>query len=107
MSCGNCEMCRKGRHCAHVLLLSPKDSSDADRLWRRFRESGTEPGHVDLSKRTTVEAGRRVEPDEHLALVPCSDCRDQVVVLAYIAPIIAAHRLRITCHECHAARRAA
>lgn len=96
-------MCAQGKPCCHVLLLSPKDSSDADRLWRRFRESGTEPGHVDLSKRTPVEAARAKEPDEPIALVRCGECRGQAAVLAYIAPLLEAHRLSVNCRDCQVA----
>lgn len=84
----------------HVLLLSPKDSSDADRLWRRFAESGTEPGHVDLSKRRPAEATRPREPDEATARVACGQCSGEAVVLAYIVPLLEAHRLTVNCLYC-------
>lgn len=103
MTCGACKPCLAGQHCAHRLLLSPKDSSDADRLWRRFHESGTEPGHVDLSKRTPVEAQAAKEPDEPIALVRCGDCHGQAAVLAYIAPLLTAHRLTVNCRDCQEA----
>jgi hypothetical protein len=96
-------MCAKGAPCCHVLLLSPKDSSDADRLWRRFRDAGTEPGHVDLSKRAPVaEHAVKVEA-EPLALVRCGDCRADVPVFAYIATLIQAHRIGLNCHACQEA----
>ena len=100
MSCGACDLCRNGKHCAHRLLLSPKDNSDADRLWRRFRESGTEPGHVDLSKRTAAEVARKREPDEPTAVVRCGECHGDAVVLGYIVPLLEAHRLTVACRDC-------
>jgi hypothetical protein len=86
-----------------VLVLSPKDNSDADRLWRRFRESGTEPGHVDLSKRSPAEVARKSEPDEPIAVVRCGECRGDAAVLAYIAPLLEAHRLTVNCRDCQEA----
>jgi len=102
VSCG-CRCCLAGTRCAHVLVLSPKDNSDADRLWRRFRESGTEPGHVDLSKRSPAEVARKSEPDEPIAVVRCGECRGDAAVLAYIAPLLEAHRLTVNCRDCQEA----
>ena len=93
-------MFAKGAPCCHVLVLDHKDSSDADRLWRRFRESGTEPGHVDLSKRTPAEVARAKEPDEPVTVVCCGECRGDAVVLAYIVPLLEAHRLKVNCRDC-------
>ena len=93
-------MCAKGAPCCHVLVLDHKDSSDADRLWRRFRESGTEPGHVDLSKRSPAEVARKREPDEPVAVVRCGECRGDAAVLAYIVPLLEAHRLTVACRDC-------
>jgi hypothetical protein len=98
-----CKCCLAGAPCAHRLLLSPKDSSDTDRLWRRFRESGTEPGHVDLSKRTPLEQRAKLEPDEPMALVRCGGCRTDVAVFRYVADLLTAHRLGVNCRDCQEA----
>jgi hypothetical protein len=62
----DCRPCEAGLPCARVLLLSPKDDSDATRLWHRFKDNP--PGYVNL----------RVSPTEHRAAQEAREPSEQI-----------------------------
>lgn len=91
MSCA-CRCCLAGTRCARVLVLSPKDNSDADRLWRRFHDAGTVPGFVDLSKRTAAEQRAIREPAEPTELVTCRECGGSYAMAVYLVHALRSQR---------------
>ena len=97
MSC-RCQCCQAGTRCAHVLVLAPKDHADADRLWRRYAESNTVPGYVDLSKRTANEQRAIREPAEPTELVTCRECGGSYAMAVFL--VAALHSQRAPAPPC-------
>jgi len=99
VSC-QCKCCQAGQRCAHVLVLTPKDNADADRLWRRFAESNTVPGYVNLRRSSTGEERVRREPEEPTSVLTCDDCRRPFTLFTYIADLLTRHKFRPSCPAC-------
>jgi len=79
MTC-SCRCCLASQPCAHVLVLSPRDNSDASRLWARFVDSP--PGFVNLKVAPKEHRAERRD-DEPVEVIPCR-CGSSHAVLAYI-----------------------
>lgn len=100
----NCKCCATGAPCAHALLLSPKDSSDATRLWARFAENG--PGIVNL-KVTPAEQRASLDKAEPTESMRCRSCGALYALFAYLVAFLREQRAPIPdCQAC-GARRAA
>ena len=81
----NCRCCEVGAQCARVLVLSPKDNSDATRLWARFAENGPQP--VSL-KVTPQEQRIRRENAEPVEPVLCRACGSTFALFVYLAKFL-------------------
>lgn len=102
MSC-ECRCCATGARCAHVLVLSPRDVSDAARV---LLAAGEHAGQrvVDLSVSMSSDRNfadeRRSGKLETVTDVSCRSCRKPHPVFSFVAEFIALHRVTVHCEGC-------
>ena len=97
MSCP-CQCCKERKACAHVLVLSAKDNSDASRLWQRFIDSP--PGYVNLKAAPQEQRAKR-EAAEPTEPVTCRSCGKSHAVLVYLMQFVREQRAPLPkCPDC-------
>jgi len=84
-----CKCCEEGKRCAHVLVLSAKDSSDATRLWVRFADNP--PGFVNLKVAPQEQRAKR-ESQEPTEPALCRACGATFAVFVYLAKFLREQR---------------
>ena len=94
----DCKCCEVRQSCARILVLSPKDNSDAARLWSRFRDHP--PGFVNLKVTPQEQRAARkdIEPTES---VMCRACGKAFALFAYLAKFLREQRAPLpNCDAC-------
>lgn len=102
MTC-TCRCCADAKPCARVLMLSPKDTSDAARVLAIAGETAGQRV-VDLTVAMPswhdIAGERRPGKLEPMADVACRSCRRTYPVFQYMATFVEEHSVTVQCEVC-------